>query len=331
VEAGLTEFGEKVTTEGAVREWFERRSYDHALFCDLDSLARRKRELAVTVTAVLPARGVADTIGPIVDQVADLRERFALVDQVLVVDAGSSDGTAERARRHGAEVHDEDELMPQLGPAIGKGDAMWRALSVARGDLVLYLDSDTTDFGPQFVSGVLGPLLSFPDVRFAKALYSRPWTDGSRLHPDSGARVTELTAKPLLNLFYPELAGFAQPLAGEFAASRQILSSIPFMTGYAVETAMLIDVLRLVGLDAMAQVDIGTRTNRNQSLFALGKMSYAVLLAVESRLRKDGRLADELNGRPYMHAIRSAEELRLEDSLVEVVERPPMAELLARG
>jgi glucosyl-3-phosphoglycerate synthase len=330
VEAGVVPFGDRVTTESAVRQWFERRSYDHALFSDLDSLASRKARLGITVTAVLPTREVADTIGGIVDEIADLRERFGLVDQVLVVDAGSSDGTAERARRHGAEVHDEDELVPELGPAIGKGDAMWRALSVARGDLVLYLDSDTTDFGPQFVYGVLGPLLCFPDVRFTKALYSRPWTDGSYVQPDSGARVTELTAKPLFNLFYPELAGFAQPLSGEVAAPRRLLSSIPFLTGYAVETGMLIDVLRLVGLDAMAQVDLGSRTNRNQSLFALGKMSYAVLLAAESRLRKEGRLAVDIDSRPYLHAIRSAEALTLEGSRVEVVERPPMAELLAR-
>jgi glucosyl-3-phosphoglycerate synthase len=324
--------GEKITTEGRVERWFERRSFDHAQFSDLDSLARRKRELQLSITAVLPAREVAGTIGAVIDEIHALNERSGLVDQVLVVDAASSDGTAEQARRHGAEVHAEDDLLPGLGPAIGKGDAMWRALSVARGDIVVYLDSDTADFGPQFVYGIVGPLLCLDDLRFVKAAYSRPWSDGAHSQADAGARVTELTAKPLLNLFYPELSGFAQPLAGEVAASRELLMSIPFLTGYAVETGMLIDVLRSVGLGAMAQVDLGSRTNRNQPLFALGKMAYAVLLAFESRLLQDGRLAHRPGDQhSYLHAIRSSDELRLERSEVEVVERPPMADVLARG
>jgi glucosyl-3-phosphoglycerate synthase len=329
--------GEQITRASAVRSWFERRSYDHAQFADIDSLARRKRELDLSLTAILPTREVATTVGPIVDRIHALNERAPLVDQLLVVDADSEDGTAAIARGRGAEVYLEDELVPEFGPAIGKGDAMWRALSVARGDLILFLDSDTSDFGDQFVYGVVGPLLRFDQVRFVKALYSRPWTDGRQLQLENGARVTELTAKPLLNYFYPQLAGFAQPLAGEVAAPRELLCSIPFLTGYAVETGMLIDVLRAVGLDSMAQVDLGRRTNRNQSLFALGRMSYAVLIAVASRLLREGRLSETVAdpgaqaAGEYLHAIRSVDDLRLERGLVEVVERPPMAEFSGGG
>jgi glucosyl-3-phosphoglycerate synthase len=313
-----------------VGRWLERRSYDHSQFANLDSLARRKQDLALCVTAVLPTREVAASLAPIIETVHSLNKRARLVDQLLVVDAGSSDGSAALAASLGAEVHDQDELLPQFGPAIGKGDAMWRALAVARGDIVLYLDADTADFAEAFVFGLLGPLLSVPELRFVKASYSRPWTDGEKVRPDGGARVTELTAKPLLNLFYPALSGFAQPLAGEMAATRELLERLPFFTGYAVETGMLIDVLETVGLDAMAQVDLASRTNPHQPLFELGKMSYAVAIAVETRLRRDGRLDEgaAFERDRYVRAIRSADGLRLDSTAVEVAERPPMAELL---
>lgn len=314
----------------SLTEWFGRRSYDHAQFADLDALGRRKRELGVSISVVLPAREVAATVGTIVDEIRALMELAPLVDQLLVIDADSSDSSAEVASQHGAEVYLESELMPGFGSVIGKGDAMWRSLSVARGEIVMYVDSDTKDFGRHFIYGVLGPLLRFPELRFVKAAYSRPWKDTVGVELDNGGRVTELTARPLFNLFYPELTGFAQPLAGEMAAPRELFCSIPFFTGYAVETGMMIDVLRTAGLDAMAQVDLGTRTNRNQSLFDLSRMSYEVLRAVEQRLRQDGRLQVSgselglaLDG--YVHAIRSSTSLTLDSRNVEVLERPPMA------
>jgi glucosyl-3-phosphoglycerate synthase len=328
----------------SIEEWFERRSYVHSEFADLERLSRKKRELGVSITVVLPAREVAHTIGAIVDQVRALDEPAPFVDQLVVVDADSSDGSASIAARHGAEVYLESELLPRFGPALGKGDAMWRALSVVRGDLVIYLDSDTTDFGERFVYGLCGPLLWFPELRFVKAAYSRPRRNGAALEGEGSGRVTELTARPLFNLFYPELTGFAQPLAGEIAAPTELLHSIPFFTGYAVEAGMMIDVLHAVGLDAMAQVDLETRTNRNQGLYALSKMSYEVLRAVELRLRADGRLRDrgpnraplidrregelEADHDRYVHAIRSNASLNLDRSKVMVVERPPMAGIL---
>src|SRR5271165_3524319 len=264
-----------------VWEWFEQRSFHFRDFQDLAESGATRNPL--TTTLVLPTRNVADTIGPILDTVTRLNERTGLIEQVVVVDADSADGTADIARAHGAEVYSENELLPEYGGAHGKGDAMWRALSVARGDIVMFADADTRDFGEHFVYGTLGPLLMVPGAQFSKAAYRRPFTSAEQSVADGGGRVTELMAKPLLNFFFPELTGFVQPLAGEFAASRDLLLRTPFLTGYGVEIAILIDVLGAVGLPAMAQVDLGSRQNRHQPLWDLTRMSSAVLRALARR------------------------------------------------
>src|SRR5215218_1686543 len=323
-------------------EWFKHRSFDYQRFSDLGELGRRKRQLGVTVSAVLPCRNVADTVGAIVDEIHAVNEQAGtpLVDQILAVDADSADGTAEVAARHGAEVYSENELLAHYGGAHGKGDAMWRALSVARGDLIMYIDADTKDFQAQLVYGVLGPILTVPEVRLVKAAYRRPFKSYESIEQDGGGRVTELTAKPLFNLFYPELSGFVQPLAGEFVADRDLFCSIPFLTGYAVETGIMIDVLKRVGLAAMAQVDLGTRQNRHQPLRDLSRMSYAVLRAVARRLRQEGRLNQPRDPNlpeqlfqfsDYQHAVATPEGLKLQEYVEELVERPPLSEVSKVG
>ena len=327
-------------------EWFERRSYKHDDFSDLGELGRRKSETGLTVSLVLPARNVADTVGGIVAEVRALNEAtraeagVPLVDQVVVVDADSEDGTAEVARRGGAEVYSENELLSRYGEAHGKGDAMWRSLSVARGDLVMFADADTADFVPEFVYGTLGPLISVPGMRFVKGAFRRPFKSHEAVERDGGGRVTELTTKPLFNLFYPDLTGFVQPLAGEFAADRELFCSIPFLTGYAVETGIMIDVYKKVGLGAMAQVDLGTRQNRHQPLRDLSRMSYSVLRAVARRMRQDGRLRqvrdpdlpDSLfQFSDFLHAVATPEGLALQEHVEELVERPPLAEIPVAG
>jgi glucosyl-3-phosphoglycerate synthase len=321
-------------------EWFRHRSYDYRRFSDLEEMGRRKHELGLTVSAVLPCRNVADTVGGIVDEIHAVNEQAPLVDQILVVDADSADGTAGVAASRGVEVYSENELLSHYGGAHWKGDAMWRSLSVARGDLIMYIDADTRDFKPQLVYGVLGPILYVPEVRFVKAAYRRPFKSHETIEEDGGGRVTELTAKPLFNLFYPELSGFVQPLAGEFVADKELFCSIPFLTGYAVETGIMIDVLKRVGLGAMAQVDLGTRQNRHQPLRDLSRMSYSVVRAVARRLRQEGRLYQARDPilpeslfqfSDYLHAVATPEGLKLQEYVEELVERPPINEALRVG
>lgn len=248
-------------------------SFSHTDFGDLDLSA---------VSVVIPARECADTIG----QVAGSIE----AGQVLVLDAASRDGTARVAAEAGAEVVQEAELMTEFGPVRGKGDAMWRGLSVVRHDIVVYVDGDTREFDPHFVAGLAGPLLTDPEIHFVKGAYTRPFTAGSEVVPEGGGRVTELMARPLLRAFYPELADLVQPLAGEFAGRRELLEAIPWATGYAAEIAMDIDVWKRVGIDGIAQVDIGERRQPHQPLKSLSGMASTILAAVCERLVEEERM-----------------------------------------
>ena len=285
------------------RVWHRANSFHHSEF-PCERLAERRE---ATVSICLPARNEARTIGPILEQLLPLR-RARVVDQIVVAD-DSTDGTGEIARGLGAEVHDQSDLMPELGPVLGKGDAMWRALPVLSGDIVCFLDADSERFGAHFACGLIGPLLRRPEISFVKGHYRRPFRVGSTTFPDGGGRVTELTARPLINLFYPELAQIRQPLAGEIAARRELLERLPFPAGYGVDIALLIDAYAAVGLDGLAQVDLDVRQNAHQSLRDLGPMASAVLGAVAVRLEREGRL-HESSGEQH-------------------VERPPHASLRA--
>lgn len=292
-------------------DWLARRSYRAEDF-QLDRLLAAKH---ATVSAVLPAREVADTIGPILEALAPLRDA-GLLDELVVVDAASQDGTAALAQGLGARVVQESEILPEHGPARGKGDALWRSLAVTTGEVVVFLDADTDGFDARFALGLLGPLLTDDAVAFVKGAYRRPFQLGEETVPDGGGRVTELLARPLLNLHVPALAGFVQPLAGEFAARRELLEALPFPVGYGVEIATLIDACRRCGLDALAQVDLGERRNRHQPLQALGAMAYAVLIAAERRIHGDGAAEPGPLARPHGGA--------LELTRVAVEERPPL-------
>lgn len=245
-------------------------------------------------SVVIPARNEAGTIGRVVAN--------SEADEVVVIDA-STDETGEVAAQAGAQVYREEELLPQFGPVLGKGDAMWRALSVVRGDVVVYVDADSSDFGPHFVERLAEPIESGRAL-FVKGHYRRPFRLGETVADEGGGRVTELTAKPLLAAFYPELSVIRQPLAGEVAAARRLLVRLPFSTGYSVEIAMLIDAWKEVGIEAIAQADLEVRQNRHQALSALRPMADAVLAAVTDRLVREGRLEAEPSG---------------------LVERPPLA------
>ncbi len=266
--------------------WQRARSVHHSRY---DAAMIRAREESVTVC--LPARDCAATVGAIVTTLAGLRAD-GVIDEIVVIDGGSQDATAQIALDAGATVWEETALMPDQGPVLGKGDAMWRALGVLEGDLICFLDADLEHFPAHYVLGLLGPLIEFDQVEFVKAFYRRPLRVGEVVLPEGGGRVNHLLARPALAIFYPELAGVRQPLAGEIAARRSLLERLPFTTGYGVEIAMLLDVLAEVGLDGMAQVDLDIHHNHHQSLAALSSMAYEVLSVIATRLERDGRLTD---------------------------------------
>ena len=299
------------------RRWYESRTFHHSEFPAERLAAERTR----SVSACVPARNEERTIGPIVADLVSLREAGA-IDEVMVIDAGSYDSTPQIAADAGASVHEESDLLPEQGEVLGKGDAMWRALSVLDSDVIVFLDADSEGFGPHFATGLIGPLVcGDTGVEFVKAFYRRPLKVGEVSLPEGGGRVTELMARPLLNLFYPELAGFRQPLAGELAATRDLLLRLPFATGYAVEIAMLIDAWREVGLDGLAQVDIEMRQNRHQPLAELTPMAYTILRAVCTRLEREGRL-NELEESELLLPRET-----LEERGVPLTERPPLASI----
>jgi glucosyl-3-phosphoglycerate synthase len=289
--------------------WAKARTFHHSLYT-AERIAAARGELGISVC--LPARECAGTVGHIVGALVELREAGA-IDEIVVIDASSRDDTAAVAARAGAVVLQEAELLPAFGRVRGKGDAMWRALSVLRGELVCFLDADTEGFSGHFATGLLGPLVCEPDVDFVKAFYRRPFEEGGISLPEGGGRVNHLMARPALALFYPELAGVRQPLAGEVAARRSLLERLPFATGYGVEIAMLIDTWRELGLDGMAQVDLDVHRNSHQPLSALTPMALTVLATIAARLQREGRL---LSGEA------ESDEL--------VLERPPLASLSAR-
>jgi glycosyltransferase involved in cell wall biosynthesis len=266
----------------ALGDWLSRRRFCARSFSPA-ALATLKAGTRVTV--IIPVKECAATIAGVVCRTVGPAVSGGLVDDVVIVDAASVDGTAEIARAAGARVIQQDAVATELGPALGKGDAMWRALLVTDGDIVCFLDGDTRDPDPAHLLGLLGPLLTDPAIRFVKGAFARPFDTGAGLLADEGGRVTELMARPLLNLWEPRLAGFAQPLAGEFAGRRELLESLAFPVGYGVEIATLIDACRQEGLDALAECALGARQNRHQSLSALGDMAFAVLATVERRIR----------------------------------------------
>jgi glucosyl-3-phosphoglycerate synthase len=284
---------------------------------------------ATTVSVVLPARDERATVGEIVATIRrDLVEAVPLVDEVLVIDSRSADDTAAVAAAAGARVVAQDDVLPALPPMSGKGEALWKSMHVARGDLIVFVDADLRDFSSTFVTGLLGPLLTDPSVGYVKACYDRPYAAGERLVPGGGGRVTELVARPLINMHWPLLAGVLQPLSGEYAGRRTLLERLPFVTGYGVELGLLVDVLELAGLDAIAQVDLGVRLHRHQSAEALGGMASQIMQTAWSRLERQGhvvRLEPTSTTLTQFRRSGDGHEARVSD--VAVGERPPVIDV----
>ncbi|MFE6128820.1 glucosyl-3-phosphoglycerate synthase [Streptomyces sp. NPDC056437] len=300
-----------------VERWLSRRSWS-AADRPVDRLVTAKQ--GATVSVVLPALNEEATVGQIVTVIRRelMSGPFPLVDELVVIDSGSTDRTGEVAAAAGARVVHRDAILPGIPAVPGKGEVLWRSLMVTRGDIVCFVDADLREFSPDFVSGIVGPLLTEPDVQFVKAMYDRPLGDIA----GQGGRVTELVARPLLNLHWPQLAGFVQPLGGEYAARRSLLERLPFPVGYGVELGLLVDALHTVGLDALAQVDVGERRHRHQDGQALGRMAAAIYRTAQLRLSR-GHLV-----RPSLTQFeRGSDGFVPRTHAVDTEERPPMREI----
>jgi glycosyltransferase involved in cell wall biosynthesis/nucleotide-binding universal stress UspA family protein len=312
-----------------VDKWFAQNTYHADEFADLDSLLELKRRQGVTISIALPALNEEATVGKVIRSIKrPLMDERPLVDELVLIDSRSTDGTVEIARSLDVPVFVHQDILPQYGLYRGKGEALWKSLYVTRGDLLFWIDTDIVNIHPRFIYGLIGPLLLNPGIQFVKGFYRRPLRVDGKLQAGGGGRVTELTARPLLNLFFPELSGVIQPLSGEYGGRRSLLEQLPFYTGYGVEIGMLIDVLEKTGLPGIAQVDLKERIHRNQPLQALSKMSFAIIQVVINRLeRRFGPdLLEDVN--TSMKLIRE-ERAHLHLEVQEIIEyaRPPMASI----
>ena len=312
-----------------VDKWFAENTYHADEFADLGRLAELKQRLGLTVSLALPALNEEATVGRVIRTIRkSLMEKIPLLDEIVLMDSNSGDRTREIARAEGIPVYIHQELLPEIPPRAGKGEALWKSLLVTRGDILLWVDTDIVNIHPRFVYGILGPLLQNPGVQFVKGFYRRPLKVGARIQAGGGGRVTELIARPLINLFYPELSGIIQPLSGEYGARRAFLESVPFFSSYGVETGLLIDAYERHGLSAIAQVDLLERVHHNQPLEALSKMSFVILQAFLRRLeRRYGvRMVEDVN--KSMKLIRETSgKYSLDVEEIIETERPPMMEM----
>ncbi|HZS93576.1 MAG TPA: glucosyl-3-phosphoglycerate synthase [Chloroflexota bacterium] len=312
-----------------VDRWFAENTFHSHEFRNVAHLVDLKERQNKKISVVLPTLNEEATVGKILATIQrHLMERVPLVDELIIIDSRSQDRTVEIVESLGLPVYEHPDVLSEYGSYVGKGEALWKSLQISNGDIVVWVDSDVTGFHAKYIYGLVGPLLTQPDVGFVKGFYRRPLRLGERLLTTGGGRVTELTARPLINLFYPSLSGLVQPLAGEMAGRREILESIPFFTGYGVETGLLIDILERFGLRSIAQVDLETRVHRNQSLLSLSKMAFAIVQVVVKRLEERGEIdltADLSTSMNLIHY--SPTELFLEVNEIEEHERPPIVTL----
>ena len=310
--------------------WLTNNTFHHSDFKDLKRLVDEKIKKNLKISLCLPTLNEEKTIAKeIIVMKSELMTRYPLLDEIVVVDSGSTDKTREIARTYGADVYKATDIFPQLDQYKGKGENLWKALYITQGDIIIYLDADIKNIHHRFAYGLLGPLLLYDDIKFAKAFYDRPISIGkNKMRPTGGGRVTELVIRPLFSLFFPELTQLIQPLSGEYAGFREVFERIPFPIGYGVETSMNMDIYTNWGLDVMAQVDLDRRIHRNQDTKALGRMSFAILKTFINRKIRLGLidLKEELFDEMIQYNL-VKEEYQANISKIEGHERPPIIEI----
>lgn len=321
-----------VANSGDIGAWLKTNTYHHSQWSDLRALVQAKEEKKLKISLCIPSLNEEKTIGKeIVIFKSELMTRYPLVDEIVVIDSGSSDKTCEVARSFGAVVYASSEILPELGFKKGKGENLWKALYQLHGDIIVYVDADIRNIHARFVYGLLGPLIMRPEVMYVKAFYDRPLSLTKGVRVSGGGRVTEILIRPLFSLFFPELAAIIQPLSGEYAVRREVLEKIHFPIGYGVETSHLIDVYHGWGMKAFAQTDLDQRVHRNQPTRDLGRMSFGIIQTFLARAVSLGMVANLPELSPIMRQFQVRDDKTYEQLEYEIheEERPPMISIPA--
>lgn len=311
--------------------WLTHNTFHHSAFWDLQHMVAAKEEQNLKISLCIPTLNEEKTIGKeIVIFKSELMSRYPLVDEIAVIDSGSTDRTRDVAASFGADVYFSGDILPDLGFKRGKGENLWKAIHQLTGDLIVYVDADIKNIHPRFVYGLVAPLIYRPEIKYVKAFYDRPLASSGGVRPSGGGRVTEILVRPLFSLFFPELTAIIQPLSGEYAVRRDVLQEIPFPVGYGVETAHLIDVYAKYGLEAFGQTDLDQRVHRNQPTTDLGKMAFGILQTFLGRAQKLGITGDMPPLSTVLRQFQVKEDAyeQIEHHIVEE-ERPPMAQIPA--
>jgi glucosyl-3-phosphoglycerate synthase len=311
-------------------DWLEKNTFHYSEFNDLDRLVDEKRKKNLKISLCLPTLNEEKTIAKeILIMKSELMTRYPLLDEIVVVDSGSTDKTREVARAFGADVYEAKDILPSLENFKGKGENLWKALYVTEGDIIVYLDADIKNIHYRFAYALIAPLLFYDNIKYVKAFYDRPIAIGkNKIRPTGGGRVTELVIRPLFSLYFPELTQILQPLSGEYAGSREVFEAIPFPIGYGVETSMILDIYEKWGLDVIAQVDLDKRIHRNQDTRALGKMAFVIMMTFINRQKKLGliELKNDLSREMIQYNL-VRDEYNPDIFKVEGHERPPIIEI----
>ncbi len=314
-----------------VNKWLAKNTFHHSEFWDLKQLVRLKEEQGLKVSLCMPTLNEEKTIGKeVVIFKSELVERYPLVDELAVIDSGSTDNTREVVESFGADFYLASDILPEMGHKAGKGENLWKAIYQLKGDIIVYIDADIKNIHPRFAYGLIAPLIYHTEIKYVKAFYDRPLVFSQGVRPSGGGRVTEILVRPLFSLFFPELAAIIQPLSGEYAVRREVLEAIPFPIGYGVETSHILDVFAKWGLEAFGQTDMDQRVHRNQTTRSLGKMAFGILQTFLRRLESLG-LADrlpDLNSKLHQFQFKDERYEEVEFELAEE-ERPPMIEVPA--
>ena len=309
--------------------WLRTNTFHHSQFWDLQQLVEEKNRQGLIISLCIPTLNEELTIGKeIVLFKSELMDRYPLLDEIAVIDSGSTDRTLEVAASFGADTYLAADILPEMGNKPGKGENLWKAIYQLKGDIIIYIDADIKNIHPRFAYGLLAPLIYRPEIKYVKAFYDRPLVTSKEVRASGGGRVTEILVRPLFSLFFPELSALIQPLSGEYAVRRNVLERLPFPIGYGVETSHLIDVYTEWGLQAFGQTDLDQRVHRHQPTRDLGKMSFGILQSFLNRLRSRGIVPDLPTLTPILRQFQAHEET-YEQVLFEIheEERPPMIDV----